>query len=139
MSLVNRKERFRCMLAGEVSFANGAFREPCILREVSETGARLVIQKKVPLPETFDLHIPKRPNVTGGIIRWRNGNEMGVEFLTAESTIAGLADEQSPEKQRDLALAENARLAKKILDLNQTIETLRQRLDLLIVHKTLQF
>jgi|APCry1669189241_1035207.scaffolds.fasta_scaffold31231_3 septum formation topological specificity factor MinE len=139
MSQEIRKERLRCILAAEVSFAKGAFKESCILREVSDTGAKMVVPKTMALPSTFELKIPKRPHVKGGVIRWRNGDEIGIEFLSSEADALELTADQSPEQQRDLVLAENARLNKTVMELNQTVEALRKRLDLIIAQQSMNF
>jgi len=139
MANVDRKPRMRCMLSAEISFAKGAFCYPCTLREVSETGAKLSVSQDIAIPEVFELKIPKRPMVAGGVIRWRQGNEIGISFLMAGSGFMELNADLSAEEQRDLALAENVRLSRVILDLNMTIETLRKRMDLIVAHEAMKF
>ena len=135
MEITNRQERVRCILTAEYSFANGAFRESCVLRDVSETGARLFVQNDVPLPASFELKVPKRPNVRGAVICWRHDNEVGVEFIMMDAPLSDMhTNKAMPQKvvameSFEALLQENARLKLAVTDLSDTIVTLRKRVE----------
>jgi hypothetical protein len=52
---------------------------PCIVRNVSETGAKLEVSKVTGIPDRFDLIVPgHRPQPCR--VAWRAMKEMGVEY-----------------------------------------------------------
>jgi hypothetical protein len=52
---------------------------PCIIRNVSETGAKLEVSKVTGIPDRFDLIVPgHRPQPCR--VAWRAMKEMGVEY-----------------------------------------------------------
>lgn len=58
----------------------------CIIRDVSEAGARLRLASSTAVPATFLLLI-KEDNVIVPVVRvWRNAHEIGVKFRGASRT-----------------------------------------------------
>jgi hypothetical protein len=53
----------------------------CLVRDLSEAGARLELEGDVSIPDQFDLSIPKRNLTRKSAIRWKSGKELGVVFL----------------------------------------------------------
>ncbi len=52
----------------------------CIIRNLSETGAKLEVASVTRIPRTFDLIVDKvRPQ--GCVVVWRAVKELGVQFL----------------------------------------------------------
>jgi PilZ domain len=53
----------------------------CDVRDVSPSGARIVMPEGVDLPEQFVMRLPqfKRPRTC--VRRWQSGQEVGVEFV----------------------------------------------------------
>jgi hypothetical protein len=75
-----RAPRLRTILAGRISFNEGAFTIDCVVRNLSDTGAKLALPSILPVPDRFDLII-LRTNVTRKCrLRWRREDEMGVSF-----------------------------------------------------------
>ena len=72
------------MIEATIAFDGGRSRVPCIIRNLSETGAKLeVLSGKVSnIPRTFDLIVAKvRPQ--GCTVMWRSLKELGVQFHDA--------------------------------------------------------
>lgn len=71
--------RRNCAIAAELVFDQGRRIVPCIIRNVSETGAKLELRSMVGIPQSFILRgasfQPQRCRVA-----WRALKEMGVEF-----------------------------------------------------------
>jgi hypothetical protein len=72
--------RRNTMIRAEIVFNGGRSRAACIIRNLSESGAKLEVASVGSIPQTFDLmapgHLPHPCRVV-----WRALKELGVEFL----------------------------------------------------------
>ena len=54
----------------------------CFLRDVSHTGAKIILQTESKLPKTFDLYLTPNGNVGRNCeLIWQDGLEIGVKFV----------------------------------------------------------
>ena len=83
--------RQRSFLQGRIYFNNRRSSIDCLIRDYSETGARLQLSETVTVPESVELYIPNREQVHRSRVQWRSGNEMGIAF--GEDTPASTPDE----------------------------------------------
>jgi hypothetical protein len=72
--------RRRTLKSGRVVFNNGRSVIDCVVRNLSLSGALLVLPNLLGVPETFDLHIDsdRIHHVARAI--WKGHGEIGVEF-----------------------------------------------------------
>ena len=113
MSEQRTRARARSFLKGRIVFGNKATTRDCVVRNISETGAKLHVSDSVTIPDQFDLHIPQRDETLRSRLKWRRADEVGVAFTSAART-----DEVSPEvsaRLRELE-AENALLRKLLAE-----------------------
>jgi hypothetical protein len=75
--IATRKKSF---LKGTVYFNNRHSSLDCLIRDYSDTGARLEFAGPTSLPETIELHIPARDETLRCHVRRVQGNEVGVSF-----------------------------------------------------------
>lgn len=77
--------RRNTMIEALIVFNGGRTCEPCIIRNVSDGGAKIEIYKSVSgIPNTFDLVVPgERPQPCR--VAWRAMREMGIQFLQQRS------------------------------------------------------
>lgn len=74
------KARARVLLSGIVTHSDGAYSFDCSFRNLSETGARLVVQKNAQFPtEFFLINIRDRVAYDCKVV-WNKGGEVGVTF-----------------------------------------------------------
>ncbi|HKB96967.1 MAG TPA: PilZ domain-containing protein [Rhizomicrobium sp.] len=74
------KPRKRVLLTGIVVYANGTYSFDCTFRNLSETGARIVVGKSAQFPSDFYLiNIRDRVAYEAKVV-WNNGSEVGVTF-----------------------------------------------------------
>lgn len=73
--------RGRTLLKGRIEFGHKRANLDCVLRDLSEGGARLLVSESVPLPEEFDLHLAHLARTRRAQVRWRGGTSVGVQFL----------------------------------------------------------
>ena len=75
--------RHRVLIAGTIRYAGGICTASCVVRNLSETGAKLTLSESLTLPTHFDLVIAQRNAVHRCELRWRRREEAGVAFLDA--------------------------------------------------------
>lgn len=73
--------RRNTMIEALVAFNGGRSMEPCIIRNLSEGGAKLEVYRAVShFPNTFDLVVPGQKPIPCRVA-WRALREMGVQFV----------------------------------------------------------
>jgi len=123
----NRRQK--TLLHGYVYFDDGPCALECVVREVSETGARLRFELPLAPVEAFELDIPLRGQKLRAEVKWQRGNEVGVVFAEAADAMAA---------QTALARASQAtteelglrvlRLESEIAALTRLVKRLQQRI-----------
>ena len=74
------KPRSRVLLSGIVAYGDGAYSFDCSFRNLSETGARVVVGRTSQFPSQFFLiNIRDRVAYDCKVV-WNRGNEVGVTF-----------------------------------------------------------
>jgi hypothetical protein len=72
--------RHRTFLQGRVFYNNRRQSADCIIRELTDEGARLSFTDPVALPHAFELHIPNRDQTLRVETAWNHGTDVGVSF-----------------------------------------------------------
>lgn len=110
--------RHRTFLQGRVFYNNRRQSVDCIIRELTEDGARLTFADPVALPHAFELHIPNRDQILRVETVWHHGKEVGVKFSKQEHTAASLVPAATAEQS----------LLERIEKLEKELVSLRRRL-----------
>jgi hypothetical protein len=55
----------------------------CLIRDMSDKGARIIFSDTVTLPDVFDLYIPQREQTMRARVTWRRNDEIGLAFAEA--------------------------------------------------------
>ncbi|KNY19358.1 PilZ domain-containing protein [Methylobacterium sp. ARG-1] len=111
----HRKEtRQRVFLKGRIVFNNGSSSFDCLVRDLSVSGARLVLSDATTLPQVFDLYIPQKDRTYRSTLCWRREDGIGVTFSDSAGAGPASPDPAATEpalRQRIAELeAENAAL-----------------------------
>jgi hypothetical protein len=115
--------RKRSFLKGTVYFNNRLSSIDCLVRDFSETGARLEFGTVVSVPDSLELHIPARDQTLKAQVRWRREEEIGVSFGDTASEGSAKAGDLA---QRVAALEHDlVKLQRIVLDLRADIRQLR--------------
>jgi hypothetical protein len=117
-----RWDRRRLFLRGFVRFSKNNTTVDCIVRDISERGARLSFKHALPIPETIELHIPSKGQIVQSKLAWVDNCEAGISF---ESPVA--LDSPSPVDSE--VFVRMARLEDEISALKQMLKHLQDRLD----------
>ena len=73
-----RQERHRTLKSGKIIFNGNASIVDCTVRNVSESGACVLVQSVVGIPESFVLLIDDIKRSCS--VKWRSANRMSVSF-----------------------------------------------------------
>ena len=105
MSEHRRETRQRVFLKGRIMFNNGASSFDCLVRDMSATGARLVMSDATTLPDAFDLYIPQKDRTFRATLRWRREDGIGVIFTEEQArTVAAPPDPAAADASVSLLL-----------------------------------
>lgn len=72
--------RRNTMIAAKIVFEGGRRQVDCVIRNLSESGAKLEVGKVIGIPATFDLVAPGHHPHACRIV-WRSLKELGVLFI----------------------------------------------------------
>jgi hypothetical protein len=87
MSERRRSKRNRTILSGKIIFNNRTSVLDCVVKNISSSGAKLVLPNTLRVPNEFELYIPKmRCSYDARLIRY-DSEAIGVEFYRAYSKI----------------------------------------------------
>jgi hypothetical protein len=126
MSERRRAARQRSFLQGRLFYNGRRNSVDCVIRDISDTGARLQFSAAVTVPEALELYVPNKDQMYRVRAEWRRGEEMGVVFLTAASAAETAAPPGRPE---GLDLAERVnKLETEITSLRRLVNELRNEL-----------
>jgi hypothetical protein len=56
----------------------------CLIRDLSEKGARIIFSDTVTLPDVVELYIPQREQTLRARVQWRRNDEIGLGFTATE-------------------------------------------------------
>jgi hypothetical protein len=116
-----RWDRRRLFLRGFVRFPKNNTTVDCIVRDISERGAKLRFKHATPIPEGLELHIPSKGQIVQSKLAWVDNCEAGISF---ESPVA--LDSPSGESE---VFVRMARLEDEISALKQMLRHLQDQLD----------
>ena len=86
--------RQKSFLRGCIYFNNRRSAVDCLIRDISDTGARLIFSSTVAIPDVADLYIPQKEQTLRAHVQWRHGDEVGVAFAPAGNASESAAPEE---------------------------------------------
>jgi hypothetical protein len=72
--------RKRSFLQGRVYYNHRRASIDCLVRDISEEGAKLVFGEPVGIPDVIELYLPGKEELHRVVVQWRKGTEIGVDF-----------------------------------------------------------
>ena len=104
--------RQKSFLRGCVYFNKRRSAVDCLIRDISDDGARIVFSEAVSVPDIVELYIPQKEQMLRSRVQWRHGDEIGLAFPDALHA----ADES----------AASAELVRRVAQLENEIVSLRK-------------
>ena len=116
----SRKKSF---LKGTLYFDNRLSSAECLVRDLSEQGARVQFSSPVRLPDMVELYIPVRDQTFEAKVRWRRDDEVGLAF--AANALGGAAPEGDLEQRVKTLEQEVARLQRQVAEIRREYKRVR--------------
>lgn len=79
MATRRTQERTPTLIAGRIVFGTGSI--DCVVRDISQTGARLRVPDAKAVPPQFELSLKQASVTRPAKVRWRRKTEVGVSFV----------------------------------------------------------
>jgi hypothetical protein len=112
--------RHKSFLRGVVYFDKRRSEMACLIRDLSDDGARIILSQTVAIPDMIELHIPQRELTVSAHMQWRRADEIGLAFSKAVAATSPREDQ----------------LIKRIAELEAEIDTLQRAIKRLKRAKT---
>lgn len=115
--------RHKSFLRGCIYFNNRRTAIDCLIRDISDTGARLRFSDSISIPDSFELHIPQKSQTLRVSVRWRHGMDVGVAFADVAHGATTPAGSATP----DLATLSDRvqRLEAEVAEMRRLLRRLR--------------
>jgi hypothetical protein len=121
--------RQKSLLRGYVYFGTSPNAVECIVRDISESGARLKFQYPPAAVEVLDLHIPVKVQKLHANVKWQQNDEIGVTFAFASALAAPPSSTLAASQASEAELAKRVyRLETEIVALQQLVKRLQQKI-----------
>jgi PilZ domain len=77
--------RLKSFLRGVVYFDKRRSETACLVRDLSEDGARITLSETIALPDIIELKIPQREQMLVARVEWRRADEAGLSFCKSDT------------------------------------------------------
>jgi len=105
--------RQKAFLRGKLYYGNRLNVADCLIRDMSDQGARVIVSDALALPDELELHVLQKDQNCLVRVVWRRGQEMGLAFVRAVQS------------QPDELTARLARLEEEIANLKRIVKKLK--------------
>ncbi|CAN5231249.1 hypothetical protein BH10PSE8_BH10PSE8_18570 [soil metagenome] len=120
MTEQRKTARLRALLGAKACYNQRRATLDCVVRNISEGGAMIVVSEAVALPAMFELEITQRQRSYNAQVRWRSGTRVGVSFEAAVAAEPIEAAQQADMASRlRIAERDNARLRNRVDQLTE--------------------
>jgi PilZ domain len=109
--------RHKSFLRGVVYFDKRRSETACLVRDLSEEGARIVLSQTITIPDVIELQIPQREQTVSARVQWRRADEVGLSFCKPETATT---------PREDQLIKRIAELEAEIVTLQRTIKRLKR-------------
>ncbi len=116
-----RSRRQKSFLRGCIYFNKRRGAMDCLIRDLSDEGARIIFSDAVNVPDVVELYIPQKEQTVRAHVKWRHGDEVGLDFPDA----VRLAD--APPESGELA-PRVAKLESEVAALRRILKQLKSEL-----------
>jgi hypothetical protein len=83
MSERRRNRRLKSFLRGFINLDKQRGAIPCMVRDLSDDGARIIFSETIATPDVVTLYIPQKDRTVRARVQWRRGDEIGLTFPAA--------------------------------------------------------
>src|SRR3984893_6404122 len=83
--------RHKSFLRGYMYIGKSPFPVECLVRDISDTGARLKYSGRILASDIINLHIPNKGQILQARVKWREADEIGISFESNSTTIGAVS------------------------------------------------
>jgi hypothetical protein len=99
--------RQKSFLRGCIYFNNRRSVLDCLVRDLTEDGARIIFSHAVNVPDIVELYIPQKEQTLRAHVKWRRGDDVGLDFTNRPAAaMASASDPQDTELGKRVAQLE---------------------------------
>jgi hypothetical protein len=113
--------RKRSFLRGCVYFNKRRGAMDCLIRDLSEAGARIIFSSAVNVPDVVELYIPQKEETIRARVKWRHGDEVGLAFPAAAARAAAAPADDDLAQRVDKLETEIAALRRMLKQLKNEL------------------
>jgi hypothetical protein len=110
--------RHKTFIKGRIYFNNRLSSMDCIVRDITDRGARLEASESVALPDAFELYLPNKDEHFFARVEWRKGSHLGVSWSG-----------DPPARQRSEAGQPEQSIADRVAKLEHDLAVLQRRFE----------
>jgi PilZ domain len=116
MSERRTSARHKSLLRGRIHFNNRQSAVDCLVRDLSDEGAKLIFADTAGIPDKIELYIPQKEQTLLARVRWRSDGEVGVAFKSVQASArnAGVAELADRVEQLEAQVASLKRMLKRL-------------------------
>lgn len=117
MSERRRSTRQKSFLRGCVYIDRRRGAVDCLIRDISDEGARIIFSDAVSVPDVLELHIPQKEQTLRARVQWRRGHEIGLAFpvpLPARASATPASDLAQRVDQLEVEIASLRRVLRRL-------------------------
>ena len=111
--------RQKSFLRGCIYFNNRRSVMDCLVRDLTEDGARIIFSHAVNVPDIVELYIPQKEQTLRARVKWRRGDDVGLDFTEAEAAAS------SPDTELGKRVAQ---LEAEVVALKRMVRQIRREL-----------
>ncbi|MCZ8042490.1 MAG: PilZ domain-containing protein [Beijerinckiaceae bacterium] len=111
--------RLRSLLGARARYNQKRATLDCVVRNISDGGALIVVPDTVLLPADFELEIAQRQCCYRAHVRWRTGTRIGVSFEAEAAPETASPSETDVAMRLRMAERDNARMKSRIQQLTE--------------------
>jgi PilZ domain len=115
--------RQKSFLRGCIYFNNRRSVMDCLVRDLTEDGARVIFSHAVNVPDMVELYIPQKEQTLRARVKWRRGDDVGLDFTDRETAAPGAAAPQDSELGKRVA-----QLEAEVMALKRMVRQIRREL-----------
>src|SRR5262249_3386861 len=114
-----KSTRQKSFLRGCIYFNNRRSAVDCLIRDISDVGARLLFSDAISIPDAIELYIPHKEQTLRAVVTRRHGEEDGVAFVdhpsvAAKPAASNVADLAERVRKLETEIASLKRLVKRL-------------------------
>ena len=118
--------RQKSFLRGCIYFNNRRSVLDCLVRDLSDDGARIIFSHTVNVPDVVELYIPQREQTLRAHAKWRRGDDVGLDFTNRAAAASAAASSAAPS---DGELGKRvSQLEAEVMALKRTVRQIKREL-----------